>query len=41
MVMGDNHVKPYKRLFVSLDEDVCFVLYTKYTANFRTIKTRA
>ena len=26
MVMGDDHVEPYERLFVSLDEDVCFYI---------------
>jgi hypothetical protein len=24
VVMGDNHAEPYKRLFVTSDEDVCF-----------------
>ena len=28
MFMGDDHVEPYERLFISLDEDVCFyILY--------------
>ena len=26
MVMGDDHVETYERLFVSLDEDVCFCI---------------
>ena len=26
MVMGDDHVEPYKRLFIALDEDVRFYI---------------
>ena len=26
MVMGDEHVQSYERLFVSLDKDLCFYI---------------
>ena len=32
MVMGDEYVEPHQRLFVTLDEDVCFyIVYELYS----------